>query len=120
MTTDAKAAISAWAKSPFGAMIILVIIMLIALLLVVGVIRPGDFRGDGVSAERALVSEKEAMKLYIDQAARAAAEQVVSKSDEKWQIRWDKMEEDMADLKRMARWGNGLRPESAGANRSVQ
>lgn len=110
-----------FAKTPAGAVLIAVPVTAIIALLFAGIIKPRDLHGERIEAsERALVSDKEAMKLYIEQAARQAAVEVMKQSDEKWEIRWNSLKEQVEDLKRTARWSN-LRSESVATNKpSVQ
>jgi hypothetical protein len=84
----------------------------VLVLFAVGIFRLSDFTNEGAKDAK-VVSEKEALKLYIDQTATAAAEKAIARSEEKWEVRWAALKEDMQDLKRVSRWGT-LRSDFSG------
>lgn len=100
----------AFAKTVQGAMLLTGVLFLVG----VGALKVDDLTGKNSDAK--VVSDKEAMKLYIQETARATAAEVVKASDERWTERWSDLKEDVSELKRSARWST-LRSEAGASPR---
>lgn len=94
-------------KTPGGAAVATLCASGLVFLMMSGVIQPSDLRRN----QEQVVSDKEAMKLYIQETARSAAEEVMKKYDDRQKERWDDLKDAITELRRSSRYAS-LRSEA--------